>query len=424
MNPRLKEVQDVLANFVHQDRHQALVVRATNVELIYLLKMIESLDEREPAHVFGLFPQPVKGDGDAYVSSVLAALRAQLEPVNQLRVADGHPPWPEFPAACDDPRTRPAHRLRAGLAHAASLVPGGPEHRLVISLFPQAIEKPAAYAEALGAVMPGGAGPAIAEPAWPRVRLIVRDDGDAPVLIPALRRMKNPDVLVFEPQVSPPALMDAMAQQVADPTTPEPTRMQLLTELAALDYAHGRLDEAVAKYQILYDYYRRNDAPLMQAFVLQGVGDVLRRVGHVALARERYGQGLTLAITTKGLPLIMSLAFSAGDTSLQLQHYKDAEEHLEIAHKVAITLRNHPVEADALEKMGDARIAQKQLGQGMASWRAAADVCRKAGYRERLASVLEKMSKTFGLARMTADQRACDVELAAVRGGAPLKAPA
>ena len=424
MYTRLKEVQDVLADFVHQDRRQALVVRATNVELIYLLKMVESLDEREPAHVFGLFPQPVAGDAGAYVSSVLGALRSQLEPVNQLRVADGHPSWPAFPAACDDPRTRPGDRLRAGIAHAASLVPGGPEHRLVITLFPQAVEKPASYAEALGAVIPGGPGPQIPEPAWPRVRLIVRDDGAAPVLIPALRRMKNPDVLIFEPELSPPALMDAMAREVSDPTTPEPKRMQLLTELAALDYAHGRLDEAVAKYQVLYDYYRRNDAPLMQAFVLQGVGDVLRRVGRVPLARERYGQGLTLALETKGLPLIMSLAFSAGDTSLQLQHHKDAEEHLEIARKVAVSLRNHPVEADALEKTGDARIAQKRLGEGMASWRAAADVCRKAGYRERLASVLEKMSKTYGTARMTAEQRSCDVELAAVRSGAPLKAQA
>jgi len=424
MFSRLKEVQDVLADFVHQDRYQALVVRATNVELIYLLKMVETLDQREPAHVFGLFPQPVTGDAAAYVSSTLAALRSQLEPVNQLRVADGQPAWPAFPAECDDPRVSPARRLRAGIAHAAGLVPGGLEHRLVISLFPQSVEKPASYAEALGAVLPNGALPEVAEPAWPRVRLIVRDDGAAPVLIPALRRMKNPAVLVYEPELSPPALMDAMAREVADPTTPEPKRMQMLTELAALDYAYGRLDEAVAKYQVLYDYYRRSEAPLMQAFVLQGVGDVLRRIGRVPLARERYGQGLTLAIDTKGLPLIMSLAFSAGDTSLQLQQYKDAEEHLEIARKVAVSLRNHPVEADALEKTGDARIAQKLLGEAMASWRAAADVCRKAGYRERLASVLEKMSKTFGSARMAADQRACDVELAAVRSGAPIKAPA
>jgi tetratricopeptide (TPR) repeat protein len=294
---------------------------------------------------------------------------------------------------------------------------------MAFCLLPQSIDKPAAWADALRDVLPSEGGGVPPEPAWPRVRLLIRDDAAAPVLIPALRRVKNPEVLILEPDLSPPALMDAMAREVADPGMPEPQRMQMLAELAALDYAYGRLQEAVAKYEILYDYYHRHQAPLMEAMVLQGVGDVLRRIGKLPLARERFGQGLTLAITTKGLPLIMSLAFSAGDTSLELQRFKDAEDHLEIARKVAGKLFNHPVEADALEKIGDARLAQKLPGEAMTAWRDAANVCRKAAYRERLVSVLEKMSKTFASARMSADQRACDSELAAVRAGAPIKAP-
>jgi tetratricopeptide (TPR) repeat protein len=423
MLSKLKEVQDALADFVHQNRYQALVIRATDVELIYLLKMVEGLDQREAAHVFGLFPQPVAGGAPAYVTTVLAGLRAQLEPINQLRIAEGNPPWPPLPAECDDPRTRPGRRLRAGIAHAARLIPGGMEHRMAFCLLPQAIGKPAAWAEALTGVLPSEGGGADEEAAWPRVRLLVRDDAAAPILIPALRRAKNPQVLIYEPDLSPAALMDAMAREVADPGLPEANRMQMLAELAALDYAYGRLTEAVAKYEILYDYYHRNQAQLMEAMVLQGVGDVLRRIGKLPLARERFGQGLTLAITTKGLPLIMSLAFSAGDTSLELQRFKDAEDHLEIARKVASKLFNHPVEADALEKIGDARLAQKLPGEAMAAWRDAANICRKAAYRDRLASVLEKMSKTFASARMSADQRACDQELAAVRAGAPIKAP-
>jgi tetratricopeptide (TPR) repeat protein len=221
--------------------------------------------------------------------------------------------------------------------------------------------------------------------------------------------------------MSPTAMMDTMAREVGDPAVSEPRRMQMLTELAALDYAYGRLEEAVAKYEVLYDYYRKHDAPMMQAFVLQGVGDVLRKIGRIPLARERYGQGLTLAITTQGLPLIQSLAFATGDTSLQLQQYKDAEDHLEISRKVAATLYNHPLEADALEKIGDARLAQKHLGEAMAAWRDAAAVSRKANYRERLISVLEKMSKTFASARMTGDQRGVDNELAGLRAGGPIR---
>ncbi len=415
MPSKLTEAQDTLAAFVRQDRYQVLVVRATNVELIYFLKIVEALDLREPAHVFGLFPQAVAGDASAYVTSVLNGLRTQLDPVNQLRVAAGEPSWPPLPPACDDPALPPARRLRAGVAHAAGLVPGGIEHRLVFSLLPQTIAKPETYAQAVAAILSPEAAP---EPAWPRVRLILRDDGAAPRIIEALRRSKRPDVLIYEPDLSPAALMDAMAHDIRDPGLPEAQRMQMLTELASLDYAYGRLEEASAKYEILYDYYRRHQSPLMQAFVLQGVGDVLRRVGRLPLARERYAQGLTLAITTQGLPLIMALAYAVGDVSLELQRFQDAADHLEIARKVALSLHNRPVEADALEKIGDARLALNRPGEAIGVWRDAAAVCRVAAYKERLLSVLARMAKTFGSARMQGEQRACENEMAVLRAGA------
>jgi tetratricopeptide (TPR) repeat protein len=420
MLSKLKEVQDALAEFVHQDRYPVLVIRASDVELIYLLKMLEGLDQREPAHVFGIFAQPVSGDARAYVTSVVEALRGQLEPANQIRVAEGNPPWPALPAECHDVSIAPARRLRSAVVHAAGLVPGGIEHRLVFCLLPQSITKPGAYAEAISALLPARHA-AAAEPGWPRVRLILRDDGTAPMIIGALRRNKNPDVLVYEPDLSPPALMDAMASEVADPGLPEAQRMQMLTELASLDYAYGRLEEASAKYEILHDYYRRHQVPIMQAFVLQGAGDVLRRIGRLPLARERYGQGLTLAITTQGLPLIMALAYAAGDVSLELQQFQDAEDHLEVARKIAANVHDRPVEADALEKIGDARMALKRPAEAMNAWGEAAAACRLAAYKERLLSVLERMAKTFASARMDSERRACESELVAIRGGAPIK---
>jgi tetratricopeptide (TPR) repeat protein len=422
MPSKLTEAQDTLAEFVRQDRYQTLVIRATDVELIYFLKMVQALDQREPAHVFGLFAQSVSGDAGAYVASVLEGLRAQLEPVDQLRVADGSPAWPPLPPACSDRALPAGRRLRAGIAHAARLISGGIEHRLVFCLLPQAIERPRAYADALSGLL--SPQPAPLEPEWPRVRVILRDDGNRPEIIEAVRRAKNPDVLIYEPDLSPPALMDAMAREVSSPGLPEAQRMQMLTELASLDYAYGRLDGASAKYEILYDYYRRHQVPAMQAFALQGSGDVLRRLGRLQAAKERYAQGLTLAITTMGLPLMMALAYAVGDVSLDLRRFHDAAEHLEVARRIATSLHNRPVEADALEKIGDARMALERSGEAMTAWRDAGAVCRIAGYRERLASVLEKMARTYASARMYTEQRICESELAAVRAGAPIKAPA
>jgi tetratricopeptide (TPR) repeat protein len=388
MLSKLEELKETILEFIHQDRHSALVIRLAENELAYVLKTIAALDQQEPAHVFGLFAQPVSGDEGAYVDSVLGALRAQLEPVGEMRVADGQPAWPAFPAACSDPRVAGSRRLRAAIAHAAGLVPGGPEHCLVFSLLPQSIANPHAYASSLSALLPSSI--AASEPAWPKVRLIVRDDGVKPVLIDRLRREKNPDVLVYEPDLSPAALMDAMARDVADPAVPEPARMQLLTELAALDAAHGRLDEAIAKYGVAYDFYRHLKVPVMQAFILQGLGDVLRRLGNLPMAKERYAQGLTLTLDTQAVALMMTLAYAVGDVSLELRQYQDAEAHLEIARKVAATLRNRAVEADALEKIGVVRAALGRSGEAKQAWKDAAEACRAVGYNERLRAVLER----------------------------------
>jgi tetratricopeptide (TPR) repeat protein len=386
--------------------------------------MFESLDQAEGAHVFGMFPQAVTADAAGYCAAVIEALRTQLDVVDKVRVAEGNPAWPALPPECFDPRSPPSRRLRAAIAHAASLVPGGHEHHMVFCLLPQTIGKPEAYAQAISALLPAPQTPNFRpEPAWPRVRLILRDQGAQPQVIEALRRLKAPDVLVYEPDLSPDALMDATVRDVADPNLPEAQRMQMLVELASLDYAHGRLEDAVAKYGVLYDYYRKNNVPSMQAFILQGTGDVLRKLGRLPMARERYGQGLTMALETKTLPLITTLAYSAGDVSLELGRFEDAEAHLDIARQIAAGLRNRPVEADALEKLGIARLALKRPGDAIVAWRDAANACRASQYRERLISVLDRMAKVFASARMTADERAAQSELTAVRAGAPIKAP-
>lgn len=411
----LKDLQETLAEFIRQDRCPAMVVRLSDVELVYLLKMIQSMDEQDKAHVFALFPQPVSGDAGAYATAVLDALRAQLGQVAEARVAAGEPPWPAFPAACADPGVAPSHRLRAGIAYAASLIPGGDEHRLVFCLAPQAIANPGAYAQAIAALLPSPERKP--EPGCGRVRLLLRDDAAAPRIVEGLRRLRNPDVLIYEPDLSPAALMDATARDIADPALSEAQRMQMLMELASLDFAFGRLEEAVAKYGILFDYYRKTAAPIMQGLVLQGTGDVLRRIGRLPLARERYAQGLTLVLQTQALPLMMTLAYSVGDVSLELHAYADAESHLEIARQIAAGLKNRPVEADALEKLGMARMGLKRSGEAVQTWRAAADVARTAQYRPRLISVLERLAETYAGAHMRDQQRACERELGAVRAG-------
>jgi tetratricopeptide (TPR) repeat protein len=298
-------------------------------------------------------------------------------------------------------------------------VPNDPDNRLVFCLLPQSIDAVDSYLDAIASLLPApGSTP---DPAWAGVRLILRDDKKKPVLIPELRRQKNPHVLVYEPDLTPAALMDSMARDALDPTLGEAERMEVLGQLAALDFAYDRLDEAAAKYGVLYEYYTRGKAPGMQALVLQGVGDILRKTGKLPLARDRYAQGLTHALETQSLPLLLSLTYNVGDTNLALENWAEADGHLDVARTIASKLLNPQLQADAMEKMGIARLQQQRYADAIAIWNEAAEVCRGCNHRDRLGSILERLSALYGTARKLDDQRVVEAELKAVRAGAPLR---
>jgi tetratricopeptide (TPR) repeat protein len=418
MQAKIKELQQALDGFLQQSRYSVLVIGLEESELIFVLKMIQTMDQGDNANVYGLFPQAVAKPSPDYVGEIITSLASQLDGANTARTGDGQPAWPPMPEICSDPRAPATQRLRAAILHARSLVPNDPDNRLVFAILPQQIDLPAAYLDALSSLLPAPSGPP--DPAWAGIRLILRDDGRKPALIPQVRQQKNPHVLVYEPDLSPAALMDSMAQEVADPTLTEAERMEVLGQLASLDFAYGRLDEAAAKYGVLYDYYRRYKAPAMQALVLQGVGDILRKTSNLPLARERYAQGLTLALETQSLPLMLGLTYNVGDVNLELGNFSEAEGHLDIARTIASKTLNPQLQADAMEKMGIARLGEKRYADAVAIWNEAAEVCRGCNHRDRLCSILERMAAVYGAGRKLAEQHACEVELGAVRAGAPL----
>jgi hypothetical protein len=94
--------------------------------------------------------------------------------------------------------------------------------------------------------------------------------------------------------------------------------------------------------------------------------------------------------------------------------------HLDVAQTIAGKTLNPQLQADAMEKMGIARLQQKRYADAATIWNQAAEVCRGCNYRDRLCSILERLSALYAVGRKVAEQRACDAELAAVKAGAPL----
>ncbi len=409
MQRKIQELQDTLGGFVEQRDHLLLVVGSTEAEAAWVLRTLKGLDEETPSDLFLLFSHDASEPAQ-YVTALLANLEAQLEGVSAERKANNSPPCPALPPVCQDVRQPPAVRLLAAFEHIRGLMPAEGDHRLVWALLPMKIGDRQGFAELVGRLIPhDGFQP------WMRsLRIVVRDDRETPFLVPALRKLKAPGVLLYEPDLSTAALTDSLAREVDDPALPVLQRMQALLQLAALDYAHKRYPAALEKYGLLHAYFAEQGLKELQALCLQGTGDVLRAAGKRPQAKERYQQGLAVAVNTQALPILINLAMAAGDVCLELEQYEEAEGYFDITDRVATKALNPYPKADALEKRGLARYLRGQRGGAATSWNDAATLCRAVEYTARLRSVLQRQVALYGEARMKTEQRACKKELAAL----------
>ncbi|MGK3988992.1 hypothetical protein WME99_38465 [Sorangium sp. So ce136] len=403
---KLDELKATLDEFVDQREHLLLVVSCADPEMSYVLKTLEGMDDTAPSDIFLVFGETFT-DAAQYASAIMKNLRVQMEIARAPRAAQGEGPFPPLPAVCDDVAAAPGARLRAAIDHVSSLVPAQGGHRVIWGFLPLQIADQEGYARLVGEFVPAR-GP---EPWMRGLRVIARDDRAAPFLFPPLRKSKAPGVLLYELDMSPAALNDALVKEAGDRSLPVADRMQALLQLAGLDYAYRRYPQALEKYGALYRYYAAHDAPVMQAVTLLGVGDVLRQMGDVKEARVKYHQGLALVMSTQALPVLLNLTYAIGDTSLELKDYRDAEGFFGLAGQVAGKLMNPFVKADALEKQGIARYRTGDATGAVLVWKEAAALSKTFAYHERHRSVLESLIAAYKGMYMEDERRACEAEL-------------
>ena len=153
----------------------------------------------------------------------------------------------------------------------------------------------------------------------------------------------------------------------------------------------------------------------MQALVLQGVGDVLRRINQPVAAKEKYEQGLLLVADSKALVVTLNLTVSLGDTCLHLRQLDESYGYFELADQIA-TKTIHPfVKADCLEKMGVIQELRGAPGPAARLWTDACALCRQLEYHHRLESILERLSALFKKAHMNGELNAVTAELSALK---------
>lgn len=412
MQKKLAELNDTLSGFVDQADYLTMVMGADDPSAGMVLAALQGQDQQNGADVFVVIPDEVVS-ATAYLTAMATRIEGERMVVNGLLEQDGKPPWPPIPVVCFDPRQRERERLRALVGYVRDRLPEG-DHRLLWALMPTTFKDREGYARVVSELVPRGD----IEPWMRGMRFLVRDDRDQPFIIPALKQMKAQRILLYTPDFSPATVEAGLNDEAADPSVPVGQRMTSLLQLAALDYAHQRFEPAMEKYRVLLAWFQETGAKEMQALVLQGVGDILRRINQPVAAKEKYEQGMLLVADSKALVVPLNLAVALGDICLQLHQLEESFGYFELADRIATQIIHPFVKADCLEKMGMIHELRGHPGPAAKIWTDACKLCRQMEYNHRLESILERLAALHRKARLTSEVRVIEAELAAVRGKA------
>lgn len=411
MQKKLAELNGTLAGFVDQADYLTMVVGADDGSAVMVLAALQGQDRQNGADVFVVIPDEAIA-APAYLTAMAARIEGERMVINGLLEKQGKAPWPELPIVCLDPRQPERDRLRALVGYVRDRLPEG-DHRLLWALMPTSFKDREGYARVVGQLVPRGE----IEPWMRGMRFLVRDDREQPFIIPSLKQMKAQGVLTYSPDFSPAGVEAGLNDEAADESLPTGQRMTSLLQLAALDYSHARFEPAIEKYKVLMAWFQQTGAPEMQALVLQGVGDILRRINQKAGAKEKYEQGLLLVSDTKAFIVTLNLAVSLGDLCLELNQLEESYGYFELADQIATKIVHPFVKADCLEKKGIVLDLMGQPGPAARIWTDACKLCRQMEYKHRLESMLERLVVLFKKARMNRELNEASSELAALKKG-------
>jgi hypothetical protein len=407
----IEELQATLYAFVDQEEQPVLVLTSFDEEVPTIVRVLDSVDGESPSDIVFFHTAPIAG-AVPYVDGVLAAVLEQLGEVNEERTQNGDTPIAEPPPPCSSPNIDPFERLRLLISYMATWLPEGGDHRLVFALLPDQIANRQAHARIANALVPIQSRP----PWMENVRLILRDDRRQPFVVDALRHAGVSGPCIYTTRVTVGDLADASAVDAANPRLPPARRMNALLQCAALDVALGRYEAAIDKYGTLFQYYDTHKVTELKAVVVQGLGDVMSRIDRLPAARGYYLQALDLASDAKSLMLITQASSAIGEIDMRLRSYAEANTSFTLGSSAAEKMGHVFVQADLLERAGEARWNNGDARGAVEGWTATANLARENGYDARLVSVLARLRDVSRSAGHSDVAARYDAELAQVRG--------
>lgn len=410
MQKKVDELKETLKAFVDQRDFFVMVINAADQEMVLLLKILQGIEQESQTDIFLMFSGEMSSLSD-YISTIVASLRTQINDANKVRQEESLPEWPTLPPVCSDSTQMPETRLRAVMDHVRSFFPLENDNRLVWGFLPFTVSNPSDYQKLISFLAPiTGFEP------WMRGhRILLRDDRENPFLAERLSQENIKGLVIYDIDLSPEAMSNALVEDAQDPDLPAPDRMQALMQLAALDFAHKRYDQAIEKYGVLYNYYQEQDLPAMQALCLAGHGDVLRQKNQIEAAKARYQQAIAHAVSAQSLPVMLNLFQATGDCCLELTQYEEAEGYFDFSNQAAGKTFNIYAKCDAMEKLGMAQEKQEKHESALDIWRKGLSLSKEYDYWIRAKSILERLTESSKAQGLDEEHQAYLAELSEIK---------
>ncbi|MDD1620675.1 MAG: tetratricopeptide repeat protein [Methylococcaceae bacterium] len=402
-------MESALQAFIEQPDYPTLIVNGGDADIVFPVRGLQNWEKQWKSHLFQIFPFECNNAGD-YLQACLDLLILQIEAVNE-NPAPEEEPWSPLPLVCLDPRQAPCKRLRAAIEYVREHVHHDTD--IIWGLLPSGIGDRIGYKAMIAPLLARAD-----DQDWMNGhRFLVRDCKTEPFLLPDLKREKADDVLVLDVDFSEEKSADATIRTVNDVNVPVAERMQALIQLAGLDLAHQRYDQALEKYALLYSHYAEQQDAVGQTLALGGAGDVEMRLGNNLQAKRRYQQALAVAAPDGNLPVLLNLLQAAGECCLQLNQFEEAEGYLNLADQTAGKLISPFAKISALEKLGAAQLGQRKAIMAVQTWIAAKDLCLEFECPQLAVPILDRLISAYAMAGRSVEAKAYQLEKQALVDG-------
>jgi tetratricopeptide (TPR) repeat protein len=378
-----------LEEFIEQREDLIFLARCTEDDYGFVLQLLGEIEQVNASDLFLLFSDPFTQPGP-FVSTIAQRIRDQYKTACDWAKEQGKPvTLAPPPDSLSDEGRPPAQRMIEAITYAKSLLPADGGNRLVWALFPMQVADWTAYLELIAQLAPWKG----IEPWMRSARLLFRFPKEPQRQPP--RIAKAPRTRTVDVSVAPADFEANLESQVEDESLPMDQRMNALVSLAVIDYGYNRVDLATTRYTHALGYYQSTNNHVMIAMVLNGLGDVARRQGDLAKAKEHYECAIPPAGEAKHGVVLASIVRNLGDVAYMEKKFPEAEKYYDQLDQLTTATLDAECKARALEWKGLSQEQQKMYDKALETWQTDVEFIRKIGMPHAEQDVLQHMARVY-----------------------------